>query len=60
MSSGQDRRLIATEVATAPTFGVTARHPLFDASIFATESFQRSYDVSRDGRFVFLVGSIAS
>jgi serine/threonine-protein kinase len=49
-----DRRLIAAAVTTSTTFGVAARHPLFDASLFTTEAFQRSYDVSPDGRFVFL------
>ena len=49
-----DRRLIATDVVPGRTFGVGARRPLFDASGFGTENFQKSYDVGPDGRFFFL------
>jgi serine/threonine-protein kinase len=49
-----DRRVIGADVATAGTFAVGVRRPLFDASGFGTENFQKSYDVGPDGRFFFL------
>jgi hypothetical protein len=47
-------RIVAADITTGGSFSVTARRPLFDASIFRTEAFQHSYDVTPGGYFFFL------
>ena len=47
-------RLIATQVARGATFATASSRPLFDASDLLLDTFHQSYDVTRDGRFIFL------
>jgi serine/threonine-protein kinase len=55
-------RLIAATIGSGPSFGVTELKPLFDASRFNYIGFHQAFEVTRDGRFVFLgtVGSAAT
>jgi Tol biopolymer transport system component len=46
--------LIAAGIQTSPTFQVTARTPLFDASEYETATPHANYDVGPDGRFVMV------
>jgi Tol biopolymer transport system component len=47
-------RLIAAQVATDPTFHVTALVSLFNATRFDYISYHQAFDVMPDGRFAFL------
>jgi hypothetical protein len=47
-------RLVAAQIATDPTFHVTALNPLFDATRFNYIGFHQAFDVAPDGRFAFL------
>ena len=47
--------LDATRVSTAPAFAVSGLQPLFATSAFLVDAFQTSYDVTRDGHFIFLM-----
>jgi serine/threonine-protein kinase len=47
-------RLIAAQVAAGPTFSVPELRTLFDVSRFTWDGFHQLYDVTRDGRFMFL------
>ncbi|HEY5086675.1 MAG TPA: hypothetical protein VII66_04865, partial [Gemmatimonadaceae bacterium] len=47
-------RLIAAQVATNPTFHVTALVPLFNATRFNYIGLHQAFDVMPDGRFAFL------
>ncbi len=46
-------RLIAAQVVRGAAFVATSSRPLFDASAFLLDPFHQSYDVTRDGHFVF-------
>ncbi|HEX5385129.1 MAG TPA: protein kinase [Gemmatimonadales bacterium] len=46
-------RVIAAEIATAPTFSVSSLHPLFDASGFLIDNFHQSFAVTPSGTFLF-------
>jgi serine/threonine-protein kinase len=47
-------RLIAAQVARGATFVTPSSRSLFDASGLLLDTFHQSYDVTRDGRFIFL------
>ena len=47
-------RLIAAQVARGATFATASSRPLFDASGLVRDVFHQSYDVTRDGRFIFI------
>jgi serine/threonine-protein kinase len=46
-------RMIAAQVATAPTFAIASLRPLFAVSGFVVDPFHQSYVVTRDGSFIF-------
>ena len=48
-------QLIATSVRTAPSFSVTARHPLFPVADMVTATPHRNYDITPDGRSFVMV-----
>ncbi|MGH9419150.1 MAG: hypothetical protein ACRD3J_04190, partial [Thermoanaerobaculia bacterium] len=54
-------RLIAAQLAPGRTFHVSELKPLFDASRFNYGGYHQAFEVTRDGRFIFLdaVGSTA-
>jgi Tol biopolymer transport system component len=59
--AGSVHRLIAAAIRTAPTFEVTRRTPLFDATNFIGAIDHANYDVSPDGRsFVMVRGPLGS
>jgi Tol biopolymer transport system component/tRNA A-37 threonylcarbamoyl transferase component Bud32 len=47
-------RLVAAEVSRGTAFAVVGRHSLFDASGFALDLYHQAFDVTADGRFLFL------
>ena len=47
-------RLVAAELSPGPAFAVTGRRSLFDASGFALDLYHQAFDVTGDGRFLFL------
>ncbi len=47
-------RLVAAELGAGTTFNVTELKPLFDARRFAHPGYHQAFEVTRDGRFVFL------
>ncbi len=47
-------RLVAAQIATQPSFHVTALVPMFDATRFNYIGFHQAFDVTPDGRFAFL------
>jgi serine/threonine-protein kinase len=47
--------LVEARVSTAPAFAVSGLQPLFATSAFLVDAFQTSYDVTRDGHFIFLM-----
>ena len=47
--------LIAARVNAGPAFAVAGLQPLFATSAFLVDAFQTSYDVTRDGHFIFLM-----
>ena len=51
---GTSANLIEARVSTTPAFALSGTHPLFATTGFLTDAFQTSYDVTRDGQFVFL------
>ncbi len=54
-------RLIAAQLASGPAFHVSELKPLFDATRFNYLGYHQAFEVTRDGRFIFLdlVGSAA-
>jgi len=46
--------VMAGEVAAGPTFTVPALQPLFSATRFGPQIYHQVFDVTRDGRFIFL------
>ncbi|MEO6226587.1 MAG: hypothetical protein ABIO61_01850, partial [Thermomonas sp.] len=54
-------RLIAAKIASGPAFQVSELKPLFDATKFNYLGYHQAFEVTRDGRFIFLdlVGSAA-
>ena len=59
--NGADR-LIAAQLGSGPTFSVTELKPLFDATRFSYIGFHQAFEVTKDGRFIFLgpVGSVTA
>jgi Tol biopolymer transport system component len=53
-------QLAAAPVAAGPLFSAGTPRSLFDVSAFALDPFQRSYDVSPDGRFFVFVSPLRS
>jgi eukaryotic-like serine/threonine-protein kinase len=51
--------LVAAEIATAPTFRVTSERVLFSAREYWTDSRNRNYAVSPDGRAFYFVHSLS-
>jgi serine/threonine-protein kinase len=47
-------RLIAAQVGRGATFATASSQSLFDASDLLLDFFHQSYDVTRDGRFIFI------
>jgi hypothetical protein len=47
-------RLTAAQVARGATFATASSRSLFDASGLLLDVFHQSYDVTRDGRFIFI------
>jgi serine/threonine-protein kinase len=47
-------RLIAAEIGPGPAFSVTKLEPLFDATTFGYVGYHWAFDVTRDGKFVYL------
>jgi WD40 repeat protein len=50
-------RLYAATIAAGQTFSVPELKPLFDASRYAWDGFHQLYDVTKDGRFIFLAAA---
>ena len=55
-------RLVAAQVTPGATFEVTGLTPLFDATPFSYAGYHQAFEVTKDGRFVFLgpVGEVAT
>jgi eukaryotic-like serine/threonine-protein kinase len=51
--NGSDR-LISAEIGPGPAFSVTRLVPLFDATAFAYVGYHWAFDVTRDGKFVYM------
>jgi eukaryotic-like serine/threonine-protein kinase len=47
-------RMVAAQIRTTPAFEVTALRPLFSARGFVLDAFQRGYEVTPDGQFLFV------
>ncbi|MGH7648684.1 MAG: TolB family protein, partial [Gemmatimonadaceae bacterium] len=47
-------RLMAAEIGSGPTFSVTKLVPMFDATAFSYVGYHWAFDVTRDGKFVYL------
>jgi hypothetical protein len=46
--------MMAAHLKGGTEFAVSGVDPLFDASVFRLDDVHQSYDVTADGRFVFL------
>ncbi|MGH7581789.1 MAG: protein kinase domain-containing protein [Gemmatimonadales bacterium] len=47
-------RMIAAQLGPGPTFSVAGLKQLFDARRFTYDGFHQAFDVTKDGRFIFL------
>ena len=55
-------RLVAAELGTGPWFSVKELKPLFDATPFSLDGYHQAFEVTKDGKFIFLgpLGSVAA